>query len=125
MMVLGLYARRSALTRQIVTKYNRCLRLVRYAANYRDRWVLGRALTNIVKAIPIFLTQLRSEELREYEIAFAGSALQICKLAAWISVETGDVEGIVLAILSALLTVHSAYRGHLNKPRNGVEQNGQ
>jgi hypothetical protein len=107
MMVLGLYARRSALTRQIVTKYNRCLRLVRYAANYRDRWALGRALTNIVKAIPMFLTQLRSEELREYEIAFAGSALQICKLAAWISVETGDIEGIVLAILSALLTVHS------------------
>jgi len=53
------------------------------------------------------LTQLRSEELREYEVAFAGSALQICKLAAWISVETGDIEGIVLAILSALLTVHS------------------
>lgn len=107
MMVLGLYARRSNLTRQIVTKYNRCIRLARYSANYSDRWALGRALTNIVKAIGAFLTLLRSEELREYEVPFARSALQICKLAAWISAETRDSEGIVITILSALLTVHS------------------
>jgi hypothetical protein len=106
-MVLGLYARRSALTRQITIKYNRSLRLARYAANYGNRWALGRALTNIVNAIGAFLTVLRAEELREYEIAFARSALQICKLAVWISAETDDSEGIVIAILSALLTVHS------------------
>jgi len=41
MMVLGLYARRADLTRQIVTKYNRCVRLARYAATYKDRWALG------------------------------------------------------------------------------------
>ena len=107
MMILGLYARRSVLTRRIVTKYNRCVRLARYAANYKDRWALGRALTNIVKAIGSFMVLLRSEKHGEFEISFARSALQICKLAVWISVETGDDEGIVIAILSALLTVHS------------------
>jgi len=114
MMILGLYARRAALTRKIIAKYNRCLRLARYAANYRDRWALGRALTNIVKALATFMTTLRAEKLSEYEIAFTRSALQICELASWISAETGDTEGIVLAILSALLVVHTedsdAYR---------------
>lgn len=113
-MILGLHARRSALMRQIVTEYNRCVRLARYSANYSDRWMLGRALTNIVKALGAFMVPLRAEELREFESAFARSALQICKLAAWISAETGDSEGIVLAIMGALLIVHSedsdAYR---------------
>jgi hypothetical protein len=107
MMALGLYARRSNLTRQIVTKYNRCLRLAQYAANYGDRWALGRALSNIVKAIGTFFIPLRAEGPQEYEIAFTRSALQISKLSAWISAETGDGEGIVIAILSALLTAHS------------------
>lgn len=114
MMILGLYARRSALRKQIITKYNRCVRLARYAASYRDRWALGRALTNVVKALSAFMVVLRAEGLREYDTAFANSALQICKLAAWISSETGDTEGIVLAIIGALLTVHcedsDAYR---------------
>lgn len=114
MMLLGLYARRSALKRQMITKYNRCVRLARYTASYRDRWALGRALTNIVKALATFMVVLRAEGLREYENAFASSAVQICKLAAWISSETGDSDGIVLAIIAALLTVHNedsdAYR---------------
>jgi hypothetical protein len=107
MMILGLYARRAVLKRQIIAKYNRCLRLARYTANYRDRWALGRALTNIVKALGPFMTVLRAENHREDEIAFTNSALQICKLASWICAETGDIEGIVLAISSALLVVHT------------------
>ena len=112
--VLGLYARRSVLARRIAKKYNQCVRLARYAANYPDRWVLGRALTNIAKAIAHYVSTLRSESNRDAETAFAHSALQICKLAAWISAETQDVNGIVMAVMSALLTVHSedadAYR---------------
>lgn len=114
MMVLGIYARRSALTKQIVSKYNRCVRLVQYAASYPDRWVLGRALTTIVNAIAPYLITLRSEKSFEAELAFAGSALQICKLAAWIGNETDDVNAVVMAIISALVTVHTqdsdAYR---------------
>lgn len=114
MMALGLLARRAATMRQVFVKYNRCLRLARYTTNYRDRWALGRALTNVVKALGSFMTVLRAEKLSAYEVAFSRSALQVCKLAAWISAETGDTEGIVLAILAALMTVHSedseAYR---------------
>ncbi len=114
MMVLGLYARRSVVTSRIVSEYNRCLRLVRYAANYPDRWVLGRALSNVVRAVGRYLVTLHSENNFEAEQAFARSALQICKLAVWISTEAGDSEGAVLGIISALMTTHSvdsdAYR---------------
>jgi hypothetical protein len=111
MMVLGIYARRSVLTRQIVSKYSRCVRLAQYAANYPDRWMLGRALTTIVNAIAPYLI---TEENFEAEQALANSALQICKLAAWICNETSDAKAIVMAIISALMmarTVNSdAYR---------------
>jgi hypothetical protein len=114
LIAIGLYARRLVLTRRIVAEYNRCLRLARYAANYPDRWVLGRALTNVVTAMGSYLVTLRAEDEVEVEKTFAHSTFQICKLAAWISEETGDSEGVVLAILSALMTTHStdsdAYR---------------
>jgi hypothetical protein len=114
MMALGLYARRSALTKRIFSKYNQCLRLARYATNYSDRWMLGRALTNIVKPVGRYLITLRTEGSVEAEKALAQSGLQICKVAAWVCKETGDGQGVVLALLSALMTVESqdtdAYR---------------
>jgi hypothetical protein len=114
MMALGLYARRAVVTSRIVSEYKRCVRLARYAANYPDRWALGRALTTIVRAIGRYLVTLRSENKLEAEQSFATSALQISKLAAWISEETGDAEGVVLGILSALFITDSvdsdAYR---------------
>jgi hypothetical protein len=114
MMALGLYARHSGLTKRIAFKYNQCLRLARYAASYRDRWVLGRALTKIVNPIGKYVITLHSEGNVEAEHAFARSALQVSKLAAWIGQETGDPNAVVMAILSALLTVQSedsdAYR---------------
>lgn len=58
MMALSVYARRAALTQLIVAKYNRCLRLARFASNYPDRWMLGRAILRIVKAIAPFLITL-------------------------------------------------------------------
>jgi Domain of unknown function (DUF4365) len=107
MMVLGLQARRLALSKRIISKYNRCVRLARYAANYADRWMLGRALTNIVNAIPPYLVTLHWEGELEAENAFTNSALQICKAAKWIGEETGDTEGIVMAVISALVTARS------------------
>lgn len=113
-LAVSLYARKSVITRRIISKYNQCLRLARYAANYPDRWVLGRALTTIVNAIGQYLVTLDSEKNIEAHAAFATSALQVLKLAAWICEETGDPEGIILAIISSLLTTRStdsdAYR---------------
>ncbi len=114
MMAIDLYTRRVGLTKRITSKYNRCLRLAQRAANYPDRWALGRALANIVNATSQYLITLRHEGDREAEQSFARSALQICKLAAWICNETSDPEGVVLAIISSLLTTRSidsdAYR---------------
>jgi hypothetical protein len=102
MMAVSLYARRSAVTQRIVFNYNQCVRLARYAAKYPDRWVLGRALANVSKALGPFLVTLRAEKKVEVEGKFAHSALQISRLAIWICEETGDPTGVVLAILSAL-----------------------
>jgi hypothetical protein len=114
MMALGLYARKTALTKRIVSKYNQCLRLARSASNYPDRWMLGRAMTRIVHAIGKYIVTAGSEKNLEAQNAFAQSALQVCKVAAWICEETGDGEGVILVILSALMTTHStdsdAYR---------------
>lgn len=107
MVALGLYARRAALTQRIVLKYNRCLRLARFASNYPDRWMLGRAILRIVKAIAPFLITLSREGIVESENPFARSALQICKASAWICQETGDGQGVALAMLDALMTTHS------------------
>ncbi len=125
MMVLGLYAQRSAITRRIISKYNQCIRLARYAANYPDRWMLGRALTKVCKSIGPYLATLRSEDKLEVEEKFARSALQISKLAAWISQETGDSTGVVLAIMSALLITSStdsdAYRWAIQLAQSFVD----
>lgn len=114
MMVLHLYARCAALTRLIGSKYNRCVRLARYASVYPNRWALGRALTTIVNAVAPYLITLRAENNLAAAEAFAQSALQICKLAAWIGNETRDANAVAMAILSALTTVQTedsdAYR---------------
>lgn len=107
MMVLGIYARRSALTRRIVAKYNRCVRLARYAATYRNRWALGRALTEIVKATGPYIITLEAEGNNEAAEMIVRSDLQISKLAAWISQETGDLQGVTLAVIAALSTIRS------------------
>jgi hypothetical protein len=114
MISLELLARRSVVTSRIVSKYNQCVRLAQYAAKYPDRWMLGRALANVPKALGSYLVTLRSEQKFKVESTFSQSALQIVKLAAWICEETGDSEGVVLAITGALTLTSStdsnAYR---------------
>jgi len=75
MMALGLYARRSVLAQRIGAKYNQCVRLARYAANYRNRWALGRALVGIVHAVAQYIATLGREGLLDSQQAFSGSAL--------------------------------------------------
>jgi hypothetical protein len=114
MLALGIYARRAALTQRIVSKYNQSVRLARYTTTYPDRWMLGRAIQRIVKAIAPYINTLSAEGNEEPAKAFARSALQICKVSAWICQETGDGQGVVLAVLDSLMTTHSedsdAYR---------------
>jgi hypothetical protein len=107
MLALGLYAQRAEITRRVVAKYNQCLRLVRYAANYPDRWMLSRAIMRIVHAVGHYLITLRSENKDSAAEAFALSAFRICMLSARISEDAHDEEGTAFALLGALLITNS------------------
>jgi hypothetical protein len=105
LMALDLYVRRSMVTKRIVFKYNQCVRVARFATNYPDRWMLGRALVKIVHVIGEYLITLNSENNTEGEKAFGQSSLQICKVAAWICQETGDARS-SLVYSEAPMTTH-------------------
>jgi hypothetical protein len=107
MLVLNIYARRAWLARAINKKYNQGVRLAQFAAKSNDLWLLGRSLTSVTNALGVYLGSLRIEGQSETASAYASNALQICKLAAWISAQTKDEGGIGMAILGALITVNS------------------
>jgi hypothetical protein len=107
MLLLNIYVRRAWLARAINKKYNQCVRLAQYAAKSDDPWLLGRALMGVTNALSVYLGTLRIEGQSETEHAYARSALQICKLAAWISAQTNDENGIGMAVIGALVTVNS------------------
>jgi len=125
MMIVGIYAKKSANTKRIIAKYNQCVRLARYASTYRDRWMLSAALVRIVNSISRYIATLEYEGNIHVE-AYSRSALQICKLAAWIANEAGDLDRVVMAILAALMTARTedsdAYRWAVNTAQNIPDQ---
>lgn len=110
-MALNSFAAQALSTRAVIKKYNQCLRLVRYAANFRGRWFLPRALAKIPMAAASFIARIgRIEEIQlgDRGAQFRSSVLSIAKLIAQIGEESGDQEAITLAIGSALITTRSA-----------------
>lgn len=100
-------------TRRVIAKYNQCLRLARYASNFRGRWILPRALTESFKLIASFVGRIGRLEFTQIggtASQFHVSVLQICKLMAWIAEESGDQEALALATVAALLPVSSQDR---------------
>ena len=83
---------RAALRRHITAKYNQCVRLVRYAANSKYRWVLPLALLRIVEATAVFIGSLRLEKMDQAAQGYSESTLQICRLVAWIATHTDNQE---------------------------------
>ena len=102
-MALTLDAQRVVLARKILAKYNQCIRLAKKTATYPERWALGRAISEIPKGIGSYLVTLRAEGRSEIAEKFEQSILQISRLAVWISVETGDSNGVAVALISALM----------------------
>jgi hypothetical protein len=110
LMALNAFAGYAVSTRRLVRKYNQCLRLARYASNFRGRWFLPRALAAIPRAAASFIGRIGRmprAEMGETGTQFRSSILQVCKLIAWIGEESGDQEAIAMAIGCALLSTRS------------------
>lgn len=107
LMALRLYQSQAASTSRVVDKYNQCLRLARYASNFKGRWVLPRALSRIVQSAAPFVGRLEFTGIGDPGGQLKTSILQISKLIAWIGEESGDEEAIALAISSALMPIRS------------------
>jgi hypothetical protein len=109
-MALNAFAAQAMSTRAVIKKYNQCLRLVRYAADFRGRWFLPRALSKIPMAAASFIArvgQMEEMQLGDRGAQFRSSVLAIAKLIAQIGEESGDQEAISLSIGSALITTRS------------------
>jgi hypothetical protein len=102
-----IYARRAWLAKAIAAKYNQCVRLARFAASSNDPRILGRALTNVITALSTYVGTLHSNGEVELESAFAQSALQISKVAAWACTAAGDENELALVVIGSILVVHS------------------
>jgi hypothetical protein len=88
--------------RSIVKKYNQCVRLVRYATNSKDRWALSQALIRIVHAISPFIRRLSWEKQNKIAEQYSASALQICRLAAWIAEQNESDDDLFYSVIAAL-----------------------
>jgi hypothetical protein len=109
-MALNAFAAQALSTRAVIKKYNQCLRLVRYASDFRGRWFLPRALSKIPMAAASFIARIghmEETQLGDKGAQFRSSVLSIAKLIAQIGEESGDQEAISLAIGSALITTRS------------------
>jgi len=110
LMAPSVYAAHVVSTQRVIAKYNQCLRLARYASDFRGRWILPRALARIVQSAASFISRIGRLQFTETDgtaSQFHSSALQVCKLMAWIGEESGDQEAIALATSAALLPVNS------------------
>ena len=99
-MALSAFGAHALNTRAVITKYNECLRLAKYASNFPECWFLPRALAKIPNAAASFIGRIgRMEEMQmgDQGVQFQSSMLQICKVIAWIGEESGDQEQIALA----------------------------
>lgn len=86
---------------EVVAKYSQCLRLAQYASNSGHRWILGESILRVVSAVSVFNSRLRIEGLEKSAAAYTASALQLCRLAAWIACEHGDERALSEAVLAA------------------------
>jgi len=93
--------------RRVAFKYNQCMRLVNYALNYSDRFVLPQALLRIVNSISSFISRLSQEGLDDLSAQYSRSALEVCRIAGKIAEAHGDELTASLAATTAPMTKYS------------------
>lgn len=99
---------RSASYRQVIAKYNQCIRLANYATRVTRRADIPRLLMRIVAPIAHFIRNLESEGLNELAAKYSASALEICKLAAAMARTDKDDDGLFAVAAKALMTKHAS-----------------
>ena len=99
---LQLSFQRAQTWRELALKYNHCLRLARYAVNSRYRWALPDALLRIVRAVALFIQRLDQEGFKAQAEKYSASALQLCRLTAWIALDNDDFDSVTGAALNAI-----------------------
>ena len=85
---------RAEVARQILRKHNHCTRLASYAQRSPYRSALPRALLKVTNGLSGVVIRLKAEGLGEAAAAYLASALDLCKLAAHIAIESGDDESL-------------------------------
>lgn len=95
---------RTRLYRQILFKYNQCIKLANHSTRLNDWRGIPDALMRIVDAISRFITNLTSENLDESADRYSASALQICKLAAHMAMSPRNDENLYTVATKALST---------------------
>lgn len=95
---------RTAVYRQVLAKYNQCIRLANYSTRLSGRSDIPRLLMRIVDAIAHFIRNLESEHLNETAGRYSASALEICELARLMALADEDDEGLFTVAAKALMT---------------------
>jgi hypothetical protein len=98
---------RTHVYRQILAKYNQCIRLANYGLRIKGRADIPRLLMRIVSTIAHFIRNLESEHLDQAAASFSTSTLEICKLSARIAQATNDDDGLFTVAAKALMTKHA------------------
>lgn len=93
---------RAASVRAVARKYNQCMRLARYAAVSKHRWVLPMPLLRIPEGAATLRLRMEMEGRQEVVRELAASAFAICKVAASIAVENRNENELALAAHAAL-----------------------
>jgi hypothetical protein len=107
LVAIGFFVERAESVRRVVTKYNQCLRLVRYSTNSPHLWALSKPLLRIVEGFAIFFIQLRKENTPAIFDQYFKSALSLCRLASDIAESNHDDDDLAYTAATAMLLFNS------------------
>ena len=113
---------RTAAYRQIVSKYNQCIRLANYTIKYKHIIGIPQALMRIIEAMTLFIVSLKNDKLDDLADKFSASTLEVCKLAASIALNTDDDDSLYAVATKALYTKRAVTGDAVDFAREMIER---
>jgi hypothetical protein len=113
---------RTAAYRQIVSKYNQCIRLANYTTKYKYIIGIPQALMRIIEAMALFIVSLKNDKLDDLADKFSASTLEVCKLAASIALNTNDDDSLYAVATKALYTKRAVTGDAVDFAREVIER---